>query len=67
MFKVKFETEGAAFCSPYDGEYDAYYAKDEVIRILKGIIRELEDTEGETTGRSVIDINGNKVGEWKFF
>ena len=53
MFELKFDTGNAAF-----EEYDTY----EIRRILAYISEQLEfKTEG-----SVIDINGNKIGSWKY-
>ena len=53
MFKIEFDTGNAAF-----EEYDTY----EIRRILAYIGEQLEfKTEG-----SVIDINGNKIGSWKY-
>ena len=50
--KIEFETSNAAF-----DEYGTY----EVIRILDEIGRKLDN--GYDHG-VIIDINGNKVGEW---
>jgi hypothetical protein len=53
MFKLKIETGNAAFEEPFKTE--------EVIRILKQIITELE--QGQTEGHNR-DINGNMVSEY---
>lgn len=60
--KIKFSTDGAAF---YD-EYEDYLTNEsikeqEVIRILKRII---DDIELGCDCGSIMDINGNKIGEW---
>ena len=53
MFEIKFDTGNAAF-----DEYDTY----EICRILKEVADSLE---WKNSG-SVIDINGNKIGSWKY-
>ena len=53
MFEIKFSTGNAAFED---------YETEECVRILKEVCNKLES--GYTYG-SCIDINGNKVGEWK--
>ena len=52
MFKLKFETDNAAFESS---------TGDEAARILRQIAERLEnyDTDG-----AVMDANGNKIGAW---
>ena len=62
MFEIKFKTGNAAFCDPYTGEEDEVYEVNECRRILKKIIEKLD--YGYREG-SCIDINGNKVGEWR--
>ena len=59
---IKFETSGAAFCDPFTGEEDALYKSAECIVILKKITVDIAC--GQTSG-SIMDINGNKIGEWK--
>ena len=61
MFNLKFTTGNAAFRDPYNGEEDKLFERLECVRILKRIIQELED--GDTYG-PIMDINGNKIGEW---
>ena len=61
MFNLKFTTGNAAFKDPYDGAEDKLFERIECVRILNRIVREVAD--GETHG-SIIDINGNKIGEW---
>ena len=62
MIEIKFTTGNAAFCDAYTGERDAYAEVTEVVRILNGIIDKLEN---DYRYGSCIDINGNKVGEWR--
>lgn len=61
MFNLKFKTGGAAFKDPYDGKEDKLFERLECVRILKKITQAVED--GVTHG-PIMDINGNKVGEW---
>lgn len=61
MLKIEIKTGNAAFCDPYTGEPSEFDEAIECKRLLEGICRELED--GATSG-SIIDINGNKVGQW---
>lgn len=61
MFNLKFTTSNAAFRDPYDGSEDKLSERIECIRILNRIVREFAD--GETHG-SIMDTNGNKIGEW---
>ena len=61
MFEVKIRTGGAAFKDP-DGNFDDLYEAFEIKRLLDGI--NLAIREGRNSG-SIIDINGNKVGEWR--
>jgi len=56
MFKLKFKTGNAAFSEDCGGD-----KKYETIRILKEVIKKLENDYDEG---SVMDINGNKIGEW---
>lgn len=55
--KIEFTTENAAFSEECGGSLEY-----ETIRILGEICEKIEMrcTEG-----SIVDINGNKVGEWK--
>ena len=61
MFNLKFTTGNAAFRDPYNGEEDKFFERLECVRILNKITRDVE--RGETHG-SIMDINGNKIGEW---
>lgn len=61
MFNLKFTTCNAAFRDPYDGTEDKLFERLECVRILKKIAQDVED--GDTYG-PIMDINGNKVGEW---
>lgn len=62
MFSCEFKTGGAAFRNPDTGEEDDFTECAEIIRILRNIQDEL--VHGVTSG-SIIDLNGNKVGNWK--
>ncbi len=60
--KIQFSTEGAAFKDEYaDEATNSIYTRSEVVRILKGIAANIE--YGYDNG-VLMDINGNKVGEW---
>ena len=61
MLKIEIETGNAAFCDPFTGESSEFDEAIECKRLLEGICSELED--GAISG-SIIDINGNKVGQW---
>ena len=61
MLKIEIKTGNAAFCDPFTGEPSEGDEAIECKRLLEGICRELED--GATSG-NIIDINGNKVGQW---
>jgi hypothetical protein len=69
MFTLKIKTEGAAFCDPFTGEKDRHSAQEEVLRILKDLVLDLEL---QAHGGAVLDFkklrdaNGNHVGEAKF-
>lgn len=61
MFKLEIRTGGSAFCDPFTGEEDEVAEAAEIRRILEKVSCELEN--GAPSG-SVMDVNGNKVGEW---
>lgn len=61
-FKMEIKTDGAAFCDAFTGEPDRVSEAMEIRRILNRVIEKLE--LGYTEG-SVMDINGNNVGNWK--
>ena len=61
MLELKIRTGGAAFHSD-DGELDEMCEAQECARLLKKVAFLLN--EGEREG-SILDINGNKVGEWR--
>lgn len=69
MFTLKINTEGAAFCDPFTGDKNRYSAQEEVLRILKDFIFDLEL---QAHGGAVLDFknlrdaNGNLVGKAKF-
>lgn len=61
--KIQFSTGGSAFGSEYEtDEMDSIYRGQEIIRILKRIITQIEN--GYEDG-AIMDINGNKVGKWE--
>lgn len=62
MFEVRIRTDNAAFADQYTGEKSKADEAIEINRILRNIIKHLED--GCTYG-ACLDINGNKVGYWK--
>lgn len=61
MFKCEIKTGNAAFCDPDTGNESEFWEAVELKRILEDVCEKLE--EGFTSG-SIMDINGNKVGEW---
>lgn len=61
MLKIEIKTGGAAFRDTNGGE-DAAWKASECRRLLDIISGKLD--AGKTYG-SIMDINGNKVGEWK--
>lgn len=60
MFQLNIKTGNAAYLTEEGTEYDQ--SNYELIRNLHGVIEKLNN--GYTEG-VVMDINGNKVGEWK--
>lgn len=58
MFTLKIGTGGSAFYDD-DGNRDPY----EVIRLLRQVATKLEN---DYISGILIDINGNKVGEWYY-
>ena len=63
MFILELETGNAAFCNEMTGEPDEMYEEMETERILYQVIRGVG--RGAREG-NCIDINGNKVGKWRF-
>lgn len=62
MFKMEFETSGTAFGSEYDPEYIQTVDK---VKEINRIFQELSiKVAGGYTSGSIMDINGNKIGEW---
>lgn len=60
--KIEFSTDGAAFYDEYEDFITNISIKErEVVRILKNIINDIKI--GCDCG-SILDINGNKIGEW---
>jgi hypothetical protein len=54
MFKLSFKTENSAF--------DEGFKKEEITRILNKVICQIEEN---VICNKIIDINGNKIGEWE--
>ena len=66
MFTLKINTDGSAFCDPYTGEPDRHYAMEEVKRILKDLVTEMEfySYGGVVLDfKNLRDFNGNTVGK----
>lgn len=61
MFKCEIKTENAAFCNPDTGDENKFWEAIELKRVLEDVCERLE--AGHTSG-FILDINGNKVGEW---
>jgi hypothetical protein len=53
MVIVKFNTNGAAFDE----------TSDEIARIFRKIA---DDVENGATAKAIMDMNGNKVGQWEY-
>lgn len=62
MFKLEFTTSNAAFNDPFTGEENKADKANETVRIINRISKEI--SIGKTSG-VVMDINGNKIGEWE--
>ena len=61
MLKIEIKTSGAAFCDPFTGEPDPYYAEMETARIIEEQVLPL--LKNGVTSRNLRDINGNIVGK----
>lgn len=61
MFKIEIKTGGAAFRDE-DDNLDQF--GHEVCRLVRNVLYELE--YGDKTSGNLIDINGNRVGSWKY-
>lgn len=59
--KIRINTETDAFKDPKTGEYDERFEGYEVCRILREIIKRIED--GGCAG-GLYDMDGKRVGEW---
>lgn len=60
--KIEFRTSGAAFRDEYADEgTNDMYTRDEILRILGLIMTQIRCGD---THKSIIDLNGNKIGEW---
>lgn len=61
MLKLEIKTGGSAF-GYEDDEFADYDKRHEIARLLRKVA---EQIEGGFTEKKIIDINGNKCGEWK--
>lgn len=61
MFKLNMETGGSVFCHPYTGEEDEWYEAREIARIIDKV---RDDLLAGLDHGIMMDVNGNKVGEW---
>lgn len=61
MFEMKIHTDNASFQHPVTGESDDYWEAVELSEILDEVTRKL--MAGKKSG-IILDMNGNKVGEW---
>lgn len=60
--KIKFSTDNAAFKDENNSEMgNDLLKREQVIRILQKIIR---DIDYDYDHGPIMDINGNKIGEW---
>lgn len=59
--KIEFSTDNAIFCDPVTQEESHEYRAIEIAVILKRIAYAVE--HGCTSG-TIIDTNGNEIGEW---
>ena len=65
MFTCTFKTSGAAFHSD-DELTDTYTKNEEIARILREIAAKVSDYAYDKEMKfAVMDINGNKIGEFK--
>lgn len=61
MFKLNMKTGGSEFCHPYTGEEDEWYEAREIERIIDKV---RDDLLAGLDHGIMMDVNGNKVGEW---
>ena len=61
MFRLTIETDNAAFHDPIGDESK----NAECARILRSVARELDEHGYHTDLGTIVDINGNTVGEWR--
>lgn len=61
MFKLNMKTGGSAFCDLYTGEEDEWYEAREIARIIDKV---RDDLLAGLDHGIMMDVNGNKVGEW---
>ena len=61
MLKIEIHTGGAAFCNDYTGEPDNEAEEMQCRWLLKRVCDALYDGKREGV---ILDVNGNKVGQW---
>lgn len=65
MFSLQIKTDNAAFHEDDrsdEGEFPSGATLYECARILRSVA---EDLEGDSTSGTILDANGNSVGEWR--
>jgi hypothetical protein len=62
--KIEFSTDNDAFIGPYENDpiSEKIYKERMIINILQNIIYQIEIDDKDHG--SIMDINGNKIGEW---
>lgn len=59
--RIRINTQGEAFRDPKTGEVDERFEGFEICRILREVIKKIED--GGCAG-GLFDSDGNRVGDW---
>lgn len=62
MFNLQIKTDNAAFTCDDPTRSDDEACRNEIVRILKEVIRKIENED--MTRSACMDINGNLVGGW---
>lgn len=67
MFKVSIKTGGSAFRDETEVDEDGNYALDSTGHEVRCLLKTISDklASGESGG-VLMDINGNRVGEWSY-